>query len=77
MHATITSGDVVSKEEAGRRALETFPEHAPIIHLALARLRRTAVPAAPPRAHWREQTLDAMHAVITAATEPRPRFRRG
>lgn len=77
MHATITSGDVVSKEEAGRRTLETFPEHAPIIHLALARLRRTAIPATPPRTHWREQTVDAMQAVITAATEPRPRFRRG
>lgn len=67
MHATITSGEVISKDDAGRHALETFPEHAPILRVALARLRRTALPPNPPRTQWRHRTAAAMQAIIAAA----------
>ncbi|NTS21719.1 DUF4111 domain-containing protein, partial [Bacteroides fragilis] len=31
MHATLTTGEVISKQEAGARALGLFPHHAPIL----------------------------------------------
>lgn len=67
MHATLATGEVISKDEAGRRALESFPEHAPILRIALARLRRTAIPSAPPRAEWRSRTIAAMRSIMAKA----------
>ena len=53
MHVTTTSGTVVSKADGARRARATFPEHAPILGVALAHLAGSAVPVQPPRDQWR------------------------
>ncbi|MEC4615917.1 nucleotidyltransferase family protein [Tsukamurella tyrosinosolvens] len=67
MHVTTTSGTVVSKADGARRARATFPEHAPILGVALAHLAGSAVPVQPPRDQWREQTIAAMREIIAAA----------
>lgn len=49
IQATIATGEVISKREAGERALALFPHHAPILGVALAHLRGEDVRSAAPR----------------------------
>lgn len=67
MHATLTTGKVISKDAAGEYALERFPEHAPILHVGLGHLRGEDIPSNPPRGHWRELTVAAMKDLINDA----------
>ncbi|MDN5774446.1 MAG: DUF4111 domain-containing protein [Brevibacterium aurantiacum] len=64
MHHTLLTGEIISKEAAGRRALEAFPDHSAILEVALARLRGTPLPANPPRDQWRGLTASAMRSII-------------
>ncbi|SDS44279.1 hypothetical protein SAMN04489751_2027 [Brevibacterium sandarakinum] len=64
MHHTLLTGEIIGKEVAGRHALETFPEYARIVAIALAHLRGAAIPTSPPRGQWRNQTARAMQAII-------------
>lgn len=64
MHATLATGEVISKQEAGLRALEIFPEHAPILRVASAHLRREKIRDIPPRAEWRQRTIECMREII-------------
>ncbi|MEU5696770.1 nucleotidyltransferase domain-containing protein [Actinosynnema sp. NPDC020468] len=48
LHRTITTGEVVSKEDAGRHGLTTFPHRAPMINAAIAdRLGDRTAPLPP------------------------------
>jgi hypothetical protein len=67
MHATLTIGEVISKDAAGGYALEKFPKHAPILRVALAHLRRTELPAEPAREQYRDLTVTAMREIIADA----------
>lgn len=67
MHHTLVAGDIISKEAAGQHALDEFPNHTPIIEVALAQLHRTPVPRDPPREEWRTRTARAMSAILTEA----------
>lgn len=69
MHATLQSGEVISKLVATQHALNQFPEHAPIIRVAQAQLTGERRAKAPPRRHWRSLTVDCMAAIINDATE--------
>lgn len=64
MHHTLVTGEIISKDAAGRHALRAFPEHAPIIEVAIARLRGDTIPGQPPREDWRTLTAEAMKAII-------------
>ena len=64
MHHTLVAGEIISKEAAGRHALRAFPDHSPIIELALAQLRHDAIPRQPAREDWRRLTAEAMQAII-------------
>jgi hypothetical protein len=67
MHATLTTGRIVSKRDGARHAIEAFPAHAPILRLALARLDREPLPAAPPANEWRDRTVACMRDIIGVA----------
>ncbi len=67
MHATLTTGEVISKDAAGEYARETFPEHAPILRVALAHLRRTELPPLPLRENWNSLTVSAMGEILADA----------
>ncbi|KXP11008.1 hypothetical protein AXK57_06450 [Tsukamurella pulmonis] len=67
MHVTTTTGTVVSKADGARRARRSFPEHAPILGVALAHVARAATPTAPPPDQWRALTVAAMREIIDAA----------
>ncbi|HIW90514.1 MAG TPA: DUF4111 domain-containing protein [Candidatus Corynebacterium avicola] len=67
MHATLSTGDIISKDAAGDYALDAFPQHAPILHVALAHLRQQDIPTDPPREQWREMTVVAMREIIADA----------
>lgn len=67
MHHTLTTGDIISKEAAGQHALNKFPNHTPIIEVALARLQRDPIPRNPPREEWRTNTGLAMSSILTEA----------
>ncbi|MCF2572421.1 aminoglycoside adenylyltransferase domain-containing protein [Brevibacterium sp. UCMA 11754] len=64
MHHTLLTGEIISKERAGRHALEAFPDHSAIIEVALARLRSEPLPTTPPRDQWRALTASAMRSII-------------
>ena len=64
MHATITTGDIISKDEAGRRAREIFPQHTEIIDVALAARRGEKPPHAPPRKEWGARTSAVMREIF-------------
>ncbi len=65
MHATLTTGEVISKQEAGARALGLFPHHAPILGVALAHLGGENAPSAPPKSEWRRLTVACMRDIIS------------
>lgn len=65
MHHTLVSGEIISKDAAGKYALSAFPEHAPIIEVALAKVLGQPIPESPSREEWRGLTAQAMHAIIT------------
>lgn len=67
MHHTLVTGEIISKEQAGRRALDTFPQHSPITEVALAKIRGARIPSAPPRRQWRELTASAIEDIIAEA----------
>ncbi|WP_181274318.1 nucleotidyltransferase domain-containing protein [Brevibacterium oceani] len=73
MHHTLATGEIISKEAAGLYALMTFPNHAPITEVALAKVRHTRLPSAPPvadippRSEWRRRTASAMADIIEEA----------
>jgi hypothetical protein len=69
MHHTLATGEIVGKEEAGRRALTAFPQHAPITEVALAKVRGARIPSAPSRRQWRGLTASAMDDIIAAALD--------
>ena len=69
MHRTLMTGEIVGKEEAGRHALNAFPQHAPITEVALAKLRGARIPSAPSRQQWRELTASAMEDIIAVALD--------
>lgn len=64
MHHTLLTGEIISKEDAGRHALEAFPDHSAIVQVALARLRGDPLPTTPPRDQWRALTASAMRSII-------------
>lgn len=64
MHATLETGEVISKQEAGQRALELFPEHAPILRVALAHLLGTEGLGDAPRSEWPRLTVACMREII-------------
>ncbi|MBM6591579.1 aminoglycoside adenylyltransferase domain-containing protein [Brevibacterium sp. RIT 803] len=64
MHYTLLTREIISKEDAGRHALEAFPDHSAIIEVALARLRSDPLPTTPPRDQWRALTASAMRSII-------------
>lgn len=72
MHHTLMTGEIIGKEEAGRRALDTFPQHSPITELALAKVRGARIPSAPPHRQWRELTASAMEDLITETLRTDP-----
>lgn len=67
MHHTLMTGEIIGKEEAGRRALDTFPQHSPITEVALAQVRGARIPATPRREEWRGLTASAMEDIIAEA----------
>lgn len=73
MHHTLATGEIIGKEAAGLYALTTFPDHAPITEVALAKVRHgrlsSAPPTAdiPPRSEWRRRTASAMADIIEDA----------
>lgn len=67
MHHTLMTGEIIGKEGAGRRALDTFPRHSPITEVALAKVRGARIPSAPPRRLWRELTASAMDDILMDA----------
>lgn len=69
MHATLATGDVISKQEAGERALTLFPHHAPILGVALAHLRGEDAPDAAPRSEWRRLTVACMREIISESEQ--------
>ena len=64
MHYTLLTGEIISKEGAGRHALEAFPDHSAIIEVALAQLRSDPLPTTPLRDQWRALTASAMESII-------------
>lgn len=67
MHATLATGEIISKDAAGEYALERFPQYAPLLRVALAHLRQQDVPTDPPKEQWRETTVRAMREIIADA----------
>lgn len=67
MHHTLSTGEIIGKDEAGRHVLNAFPQHAPITEVALAKVRGARIPSAPSRAQWRALTASAMEDMITAS----------
>lgn len=68
MNATITTGEILSKEAAGLRARELFPQHRAIVDVALTELRGAKPPQLLPRSHWRAATSAAMRDIIYAVS---------
>lgn len=64
MHATLTTGEIISKDEAGSRAREIFPQHAPIIDVALAARRGEKPPQSPARTQWGVRTFAVMREIF-------------
>jgi hypothetical protein len=64
MHHSLMTGEIIGKEEAGRRAMDTFPQHSPITEVALAKIRGARIPSAPSRTQWRGLTASAMEDII-------------
>lgn len=71
MHHTLMTGDIISKERAGLHMLESFPQHAPITEVALAKVRGERIPSSPSRHERRALTASAMDDVLAAALEYR------
>ena len=69
MHATLATGEVISKQEAGLRALGLFPHHAPILKVALAHLNGENAPSSPPKSEWRQLTAAGMREIISASEQ--------
>ncbi|SDR92569.1 hypothetical protein SAMN04489752_0599 [Brevibacterium siliguriense] len=67
MHRTLATDEIIGKEEAGRHALDAFPQHAPITEVALAKVRGARIPSAPSRQQWRGLTASAMEDIIEDA----------
>ncbi|WP_231443894.1 aminoglycoside adenylyltransferase domain-containing protein [Brevibacterium zhoupengii] len=72
MHHTLVTGKIISKEAAGRYAADAFPVHAPIIKVALARVRHDTIPSQPPREYWRTLTAEAMQTMLAEARRSHP-----
>lgn len=73
LDATIVTGRILTKEQAGVLALARFEEAAGIVDVALAHVRDEPLPASPPRAEWRSRTLALMSATIERAGRPERR----
>lgn len=69
MHYTLLNGKIISKEAAGRHALTTFPEHAPIAEMAVSTVRGEPIPDTPTCKQWRARTGQAMQSIIADAHE--------
>lgn len=67
LHATIATGQVLSKDEAGAYGQQLFGDDSGILATARALLAAEAVPAHPHREHWRRATAEVMDQVITDA----------
>jgi hypothetical protein len=68
LHATIRTGAVLTKQEAGAYAIRTFGrEIEPIVAVALAALAGDPLPATPPHEEWRGRTADLMGRIIEDA----------
>ncbi|WP_152348985.1 hypothetical protein [Brevibacterium sp. CFH 10365] len=67
MHHTLATGEIIGKERAGIHMLETFPQHAPITEVALAKVRGERIPSPPPRHERRALTASAMDDILAAA----------
>lgn len=67
LHATIATGQVLSKDEAGAYGEQLFGDPIGIIAAARAILAAEPVPTRPPRESWREATAELMDRVITDA----------
>ena len=67
LHATIATGQVLSKDEAGAYGQQLFAASSAIIGTARALLAGEPVPADPPREDWRQLTAEVMDRVITEA----------
>lgn len=67
MHHTLSTGEIIGKDEAGRHVLNAFPQHAPITEVALAKVRGARIPSAPSREQWRGLTASAMEDMIEDA----------
>src|SRR5699024_2273372 len=65
LHATIATGQVLSKDEAGAYGQQLFGDQSGIVASARAVLAGRPVPARPGRAHWRQLTAEVMDQVIT------------
>ena len=67
LHATIATGQVLSKDEAGAYGQQLFGDQSGIVATARAVLAGRPAPARPRRAHWRQLTAEAMDQVIQDA----------
>ncbi|WP_147916623.1 hypothetical protein [Ruania zhangjianzhongii] len=67
LHATIATGHVLSKDEAGAYGQQLFGDHSGILATARALLAAGTVPAQPQREHWRQATAEVMDRVIADA----------
>jgi hypothetical protein len=75
LDATIVTGRILTKEQAGVLALARFDEAAGIVDVALAHVRGLPLPASPARTQWRSRTVALMSAVIDSAEHPEGRDR--
>lgn len=67
LHATIATGQVLSKDGAGAYGQQLFSGSSGIIATARALLATDPMPARPPRERWRQATAELMDRVITEA----------
>lgn len=67
LHATIATGQILSKDEAGAYGQQLFGDESGILETARAVLAGTPVPARPRREDWRELTAQLMDRVIRDA----------
>src|SRR5690625_248021 len=67
LHATIATGQVLSKDEAGAYGQQLFGDGSGIIAVARAVLTGAPIPDRPRRALWRELTAETMDQVIQDA----------
>lgn len=72
LHATIATGQVLSKDEAGAYGEQLFGDDSGIIGAARSILAGRPVPVHPPRPRWRRLTTEVMERVISNANSLAP-----